>query len=73
MGPRVGSLELLVILIICIVLLVIIGLVIFLVLRNRPGSSAGSDKLKKCPYCAELIKAEAVVCRFCGRDQPPLS
>ena len=30
-----------------------------------------SGKLRVCPYCAEIIKEEATVCRFCGRDIPP--
>ncbi len=30
------------------------------------------EPTKNCPYCAETIKEKAVVCRFCGRNQPLL-
>lgn len=29
-----------------------------------------AEGLRKCPFCAEMIKPDAVVCRYCGRDVP---
>lgn len=38
------------------------GLIILIVKRRK---NAG---MKRCQYCAEKIRAEARVCRFCGRE-----
>jgi hypothetical protein len=31
-----------------------------------------TDENKKCPHCAEFIKAEAKACKHCGRDVAPV-
>jgi hypothetical protein len=55
------------------VFLFVIALVHSLILEDETLASQQSSKsveTKTCPFCAEVIKKEAKICRFCQRDLP---
>lgn len=51
---------------------------IFLAIGGRRTAPVGDATLdakdtKKCPFCAESIKKEAILCRFCSKEIPQVT
>ena len=37
--------------------------------ESEQAAMAGGG-MRKCPFCAEFVKKEAVLCRYCGKELP---
>lgn len=50
------------------VLGLVFGLVATLIVALVPRGDGTGRGERRCPYCAERVRLDAIVCRHCGRD-----
>lgn len=55
------------------VLLIIFGIVSWFIKDTPKAKKKKKEDTRKCPFCAETIRADALLCRFCGSKLEPIS
>lgn len=53
-------------------LILLIGVILFAT-SSRTTQTTNLSTAKKCPFCAELVKVEAVFCKHCGKALPEIT